>query len=330
MWYRRHEAQRRYSFFFNSTTLAGAFGGLLASAIGKMDGMHGYKGWRWIFLLEGTLTCVVACFFIFLIPDFPENSKWLNSEERAFVTSRIRLDQGRAAAERKITTKDATNVFKDIKVILGGLMYFGIIPIAYGYALFSPGIIQNLGKYSAIETQLHSVPPWAAAFVFAMIIAYASDKTRHRFAFAVFPLFISITGLAILIREHQNMHVQYAALFLVAMGAYTAMPVIVCWFNMNLGGHHRRAVGSAWQIGFGNTGGIIAVFAFLKKDGPNFTTGYSICISFACLSLLSCTAYFIMCAIQNRNRDRAVTDRSLTEYEKTELGDLSPDYRYLL
>jgi MFS family permease len=46
MWYRRHEAQKRYSFFFSSTTLAGAFGGLLASAIGKMDGLNGYKGWR--------------------------------------------------------------------------------------------------------------------------------------------------------------------------------------------------------------------------------------------------------------------------------------------
>lgn len=47
MWYRRHEAQKRYSFFFSSTTLAGAFGGLLASAIGKMDGMRGYQGWRY-------------------------------------------------------------------------------------------------------------------------------------------------------------------------------------------------------------------------------------------------------------------------------------------
>lgn len=48
MWYRRHEAQKRYSFFFSSTTLAGAFGGLLAAAIGKMDGVAGYAGWRWM------------------------------------------------------------------------------------------------------------------------------------------------------------------------------------------------------------------------------------------------------------------------------------------
>ncbi|KAK5001704.1 High-affinity nicotinic acid transporter, partial [Cryomyces antarcticus] len=43
MWYKRSEAQKRYSFFFSSTTLAGAFGGLLASAIGKMDYMRGYR-----------------------------------------------------------------------------------------------------------------------------------------------------------------------------------------------------------------------------------------------------------------------------------------------
>ena len=55
MWYRRDQAQRRFTFFFSSATLAGAFGGLLASAIGKMDKMRGYRGWRWIFILEGVL-----------------------------------------------------------------------------------------------------------------------------------------------------------------------------------------------------------------------------------------------------------------------------------
>jgi MFS family permease len=48
MWYRRAEAQKRYTFFFASTTLAGAFGGLLASAIGKMNGLRNYSGWRYV------------------------------------------------------------------------------------------------------------------------------------------------------------------------------------------------------------------------------------------------------------------------------------------
>ena len=127
MWYKRSEAQRRFSFFFSSTTLAGAFGGLLASAIGKMDGMRGYKGWRWIFILEGTLTCVVALAFFFCIPDFPEQAKWLSENERAYIKTRLQKDQGRSAAERQIGLKDIRNVFKDFKIFAGGFMYFGLI-----------------------------------------------------------------------------------------------------------------------------------------------------------------------------------------------------------
>lgn len=200
---------------------------------------------------------------------------------------------------------------------------------AYGYAYFSPTIIKSYG-YSAIQTQLYSVPPWAAAFGFAMAVAFLSDRLKHRFLFTIFPICVCITGFIILLTVHDNHNVQYAALFLVAMGAYTAMPVIVCWFNMNLGGHHRRAVGSAWQVGFGNIGGIIAVFAFLKKDGPKYVSGYSVCVAFVCLSAASCLTYFLMCSFQNRSRSKAVRDVGLTEYEKMELGDMNPEYRYLL
>ena len=42
-------------------TMAGAFGGLLARLIQLMDGTAGLQGWRWIFILEGILTVVVAC-----------------------------------------------------------------------------------------------------------------------------------------------------------------------------------------------------------------------------------------------------------------------------
>ena len=163
-----------------------------------------------------------------------------------------------------------------------------------------------------------------------MIIAYCSDKTKHRFAFALFPICVAIAGFATLLTVHTNKHVMYAALFLVAMGCYSAMPVIVCWFNMNLGGHHRRSVGTAWQIGFGNIGGIIATYSFLPKDKPEYKPGYSICISFVCLSGASCAAYLAAVWSQNRARDRAPADLGLSEYEKTEKGDLSPDYRYLL
>jgi MFS family permease len=232
MWYRRHEAQKRYSFFFSSTTLAGAFGGLLASAIGKMDYVGGYRGWRWIFILEGLLTVVVSLFFFFLLPNFPEESKWLTKDERAFVQARLQIDQGKSARDRKMTLGDIGRVFKDPKILIGGLMYFGLIVPAYSYSYFSPQIIQGYG-YSPIQTQLHSVPPWAAAFGFSMLIAWLSDRMQHRFLFTIIPICVCIAGFAILLTVHDNHNLQYAALFLVAMGAYTAMPVIVCWVSFH-------------------------------------------------------------------------------------------------
>ena len=103
----------------------------------------------------------------------------------------------------------------------------------------------------------------------------------------------------------------------------------VCWFNMNLGGHHRRAIGSAWQIGFGNIGGIIATYAFLSKDAPHYVPGYAICIAFVCLSAISSVIYLVGCIMANRRRE-SVTDIGQTEWEKTELGDLRAGYRYML
>ena len=46
MWYKREEALRSFAVFFNSVTLAGAFGSLLASGIENMDGVQGHAGWR--------------------------------------------------------------------------------------------------------------------------------------------------------------------------------------------------------------------------------------------------------------------------------------------
>ncbi|AEO69617.1 7a18f7ff-9567-4127-b684-1e297667cc34 [Thermothielavioides terrestris] len=328
-WYRRHEAQKRFSLFFSSTSLAGAFGGLLASAIGKMDHMRGYRGWRWIFIIEGSFTVVVALIFFFTFPMFPEQTTWLRDDEREFVKARLKASQGHSGAERKITLRDVKTVMSDYKIWLGGFMYFGLIVPAYSYAYFAPTIIQSY-HYDPITTQLRSVPPWAVAFGFAMIVATVSDWIQHRLLFVIGAICIAISGFAVLLTVHNNLPVQYAALFLTCMGTYSAMPVIVCWFNMNLGGHHRRAIGSAWQIGFGNIGGIIATYSFVSSDAPFYHKGYAICISFVCLSALAVVLYALAVVWENRRRSRRPRDLNLTESEKVELGDLNPEFRYML
>ncbi|KAF3937881.1 Sialin [Dactylella cylindrospora] len=332
-WYKRSEAQKRYSFFFSSTTLAGAFGGLLAAAIGNMDGVAGYKAWRWVFILEGLFTVVVGCLFWFCIPDFPEEAKWLTEDERAFIKAKLEADTGESHRHASMTVRSVFKTLADWRIITGGFMYFGLIVPAYGYAYFSPQIVRNLG-YSPIETQLRSVPPWACAFGLAMITATASDFIRHRFLFALIPICISLTGFCILFNIHGLKHImtQYSALFLCAMGTYSAMPIIVCWFACNLGSHARRAVGTGWQVGFGNIGGIIAAFAFLAKEAPAYPTGYKLCISFIVLSAVSCTIYFIGITRENRLRNQGkheLSGLSKEELSSMELGDKHPVFRYM-
>ncbi len=129
---------------------------------------------------------------------------------------------------------------------------------------------------------------------------------------------------------HDRTDIEYAALFLICMGTYSAMPVIVCWFQMNLGGHHRRSIGTAWQIGFGNIGGIVATYSFLQSDGPFFRKGYSICIAFICLSALASCAYAAALSWENRRREKAaVTEAVVGEDEKAELGVSVAPFRFL-
>jgi len=45
--YTKKELALRIGYLFVSAALAGAFGGLLAFAIGNLDGRGGYSGWRW-------------------------------------------------------------------------------------------------------------------------------------------------------------------------------------------------------------------------------------------------------------------------------------------
>lgn len=115
MWYKRSEAQKRFSFFFSSTTLAGAFGGVLAAGLGKMDGIRNLAGWRWVFIIEGLLTAVVAIVLFFFLPSFPEEAKWLTDEEREYMKAKLAKDSGSAGHEASMGWRDVLEVFKDCR-----------------------------------------------------------------------------------------------------------------------------------------------------------------------------------------------------------------------
>jgi len=80
MWYKSSEAQRRFPFLISAASFAGAFGGPLASAISKLEGIRGYHACRWIFIIEGILTCLLSGGAFFLVADFPEHANWLDDD----------------------------------------------------------------------------------------------------------------------------------------------------------------------------------------------------------------------------------------------------------
>jgi MFS family permease len=47
LFYKRYEVLTRLAIFYSAASLSGAFGGLFAFALEKMDGLGGLEGWRW-------------------------------------------------------------------------------------------------------------------------------------------------------------------------------------------------------------------------------------------------------------------------------------------
>lgn len=62
-----------------------------------MDGVGGYAGWRWIFILEGLLTVVVAFIAYFTIYDFPDTAGFLTEKERLYVIQRLKYHKSSTA-----------------------------------------------------------------------------------------------------------------------------------------------------------------------------------------------------------------------------------------
>jgi len=69
---------------------------------------------RWIFILEGILTVIVAFIAFFTLHDFPETATFLTEEERAFVVYRLKY-QGHKSGDEVKVAQDDTFQWKYVK-----------------------------------------------------------------------------------------------------------------------------------------------------------------------------------------------------------------------
>lgn len=136
-------------------------------------------------------------------------------------------------------------------------------------------------------------------------MAYLSDRMNKRMPFVLFANALLIVGLGILMTVHSGFSVRYLGVCLVCMGALGAGPSVVCWYLMNLEGHKQRSIGSGWMISLGNTGGILAPFAFLARYAPYYETGYSICMGVAVLGVVTTLSYASLIMLERRRDIRS-------------------------
>lgn len=94
-WYTRKELGLRTALFYSGALISGAFSGLIAAGIdAHMDGARGLRAWRWLFIIEGAATVVIAAISFLILPNFPRTTTWLTTEERELAVWRLEEDIG--------------------------------------------------------------------------------------------------------------------------------------------------------------------------------------------------------------------------------------------
>lgn len=147
MWYSRKEIQYRQALFFSAASIAGAFSGLLAYGIAHMDGVGGYEGWRWIFIIEGLATVVVAVWAFFALYDFPDTAKFLTDDERAFIIFKLKYqgqitadgdDRPRVPETDEFKWEYVWGAFKDWQIWANLFVFWGVSSsLRVNYGIFS-------------------------------------------------------------------------------------------------------------------------------------------------------------------------------------------------
>lgn len=329
-WYKRSEFGVRIAIFFSAAAVSGSFGGLLAAAIEKMDGLGGRPGWAWIFILEGIVTCIFGFASFWAVHNFPDDATFLSEVDRARVIRRLKLDQQSSAEHEEFQMKYVWLALKDYKMWLGMIIYMGCDMPLYGFSLFLPSIIAEL-NYTTTKAQLLSVPPYAAAAILTVAVGFIADRTRKRGICNIAVSFLGIIGFAMLLGS-QKPEVKYAGTFLGALGIYPCIANTISWVSNNIEGVYKRGVVLGFVIGWGNLNGIVSSNIYFKA--PKYTVGHAVIMGYMIVCLLGGSiALELLLIRENRLRKEGKRDHwveGLTEKEVESLGDMRPDFTYTL
>jgi MFS family permease len=349
--YTKRELALRIGYLFVSAALAGAFGGLLAYAIGHMDGLAGQSGWRWIMILEGIPTFLLGIATWWLLPDSPETAYFLNAEEKAFAAARLKRQTGYTVSAAEFHWEDVRKCFKDWKVWTFCFAQFGSDTMLYGFSTFLPTIIRGImPKASNAMVQVLTIPCYALGAITYLVTAHFSDKQQKRAFYSILLGVVSIIGYAMLISPSSSA-THYAGCFLVAMGLYVCVGLPLAWLPTNLPRYGKRTSATGLQLTIGNCSGIMSAFVsrvlgtsikgvsanrlqiYPTAERPRFIKGHAITMALVGFAIICYSVLWFSLSRINTRREKGEEDYLMegkSDEEVAEMGDESPRFRYTI
>ncbi|MDR5774040.1 MULTISPECIES: MFS transporter [unclassified Caballeronia] len=178
-WFGREDRARATGYFLLGVCVANIVGGPLGGALLEMDGVLGFHGWQWLFMVEGAPAVLLAIVVWKMLPDRPTRASWLPREEA------LALERRLAAEQEAIGTGHGGHTFRaalaDRQIWLSIFVYFCHQLTIYTVIFFLPGIIGSSGHFSPFVVGVLTSTPWvAAALGAALLPRFASNSSRSR------------------------------------------------------------------------------------------------------------------------------------------------------
>ena len=221
-WYPNARRGRIIALFMSATAIAGIVAGPLSGGIMKyMDGMNGWAGWQWLFLVQGlpaTLLGIVAFFFL---QDKPEDARWLKPAEKAIVRAQLDADQGAAGASHG----SFLQLLRDPKVYLLSLIYFLLLGAAYAIIFWVPTVIRSWGVTDVLQIGLYAAIPNLIGAIAMVLVARHSDAKMERRWHLIGCVLLASVGMLLTVMVKGNLALSLACLSLAVVGVASATPI---------------------------------------------------------------------------------------------------------
>jgi MFS transporter, ACS family, tartrate transporter len=176
-WFPRSHRARMTSTMQIAVPISTIIGAPLSALIlQSLSGWLGFKGWQWLFIIEGMPAVVMSVVVFFGLPSHPQDAKWLTEEERGALLAQLAEDR---ANQERIETFTVWQALTDRRVLLMCLIGLGNIIGTTATALWMPQIIRTFGG-TMMETGLLTAVPSIVALFALLLCGWNADRTGER------------------------------------------------------------------------------------------------------------------------------------------------------